>query len=88
MTLPLHHCAALDCRELINPGEIMCTKHWAMVSKPTVQLLTAVRCSSHRSFAEMQAVQEVAVLEGRSPAVSAHSIAVPSPTPEPKEAHS
>jgi hypothetical protein len=76
MILPLHHCSALHCLELINPREIMCRKHWEMVSEATMkQLVVTPPGSRGRKHAEMQARIEVAQAEGITPCFTAHDLA-------------
>ncbi len=76
MNLPLSHCDALGCRELVSPDLLMCEKHAALVSAETARLLANARPGTRgREHAEMMARMEVAGAEGRNPAITAHDLA-------------
>jgi hypothetical protein len=76
MILPLHHCAALGCLELLDPEGFMCARHEELISDATLrQLVITAHGSSGREHAKMQACIEVAQLEGRNPTLSAFDFA-------------
>jgi hypothetical protein len=73
MIFPLHHCCALRCTELIDPGEVMCTTHWNMVALPTMAQFVAPKDEHDRKRALLNAFIEVAMAEGDIYLVSSRS---------------
>ncbi len=64
MIFPLHHCDAIGCQELISPRELMCRRHWCLVSDETTALLVTAGNPQERLEAELLARGDVLIAEG------------------------
>lgn len=64
MILPLHHCAATRCLEMLDPDEFMCCEHWPKVSVDTMANLVCATTLEERDRYGLYAVLEVAAAEG------------------------
>ena len=65
MILPLHHCSAIGCMELTDPGTFMCRKHEAMISDETAKRIVTSKSPHYLRRAQDIAIREVAAREGR-----------------------
>ncbi len=65
MILPLYHCCALGCMELIDRPEIMCAPHLKQVSPETAKTMASSINIYERDRAVLIATLEIAQIEGR-----------------------
>lgn len=63
--LPLYHCHALDCNELVAPGVFLSCKHEEMLSLKTAKKFVSAVSLGARLDAEAAALIEIAEKEGK-----------------------